>query len=58
MREDTWAAFTKVSATLGISQAFTTYNISHRQCRYGALLMRTVKEELFWLREWTSPAEV
>ena len=40
-------------ATLGITQAFTTYNNSKGNVDTERT-MRTIKEELFWLWEWHS----
>jgi transposase InsO family protein len=43
----------KTCATLGITQAFTIYN-NPKGNADTELLMRTLKEELLWLREWTT----
>jgi putative transposase len=40
--------------TLGIKQAFTSY-CNPKGNADTERLMRTIKEELFWLREWKSP---
>lgn len=50
-------AFMKAAATLGITQAFTSYN-NPKGNADTERLMRTLKEELLWLREWTSPLEL
>jgi len=42
---------------LGITQAFTSYN-NPKGNADTERLMRTLKEELFWLRGWTSPLEL
>ena len=47
----------KAAATLGITQAFTSYN-NPKGNADTERLMRTLKEELLWLREWTSPLEL
>lgn len=46
-------AFMKVYATFGITQAFTSYH-SPKGNVDKERLMRTLKEGLLWLREWTS----
>ncbi len=46
--------FLKVSATLGIPQALTRYNNPQGNADTERL-MRTLKDELLWLREWISP---
>jgi len=55
--QPTAVAFLKACANLGITQAFTTYN-NHKGNADTEHLMRTLKEELIWLREWTSPLEL
>jgi transposase InsO family protein len=55
--QPTSVAFIKATATLGITQAFTSYN-NPKGNADTERLMRTLKEELLWLREWTSPLEV
>ncbi len=55
--QPTSVAFMKASATLGITQAFTSYN-NPKGNADTERLMRTLKEELLWLREWTSPLEL
>ncbi len=47
----------KAAATLRITQAFTSYN-NPKGDADTERLMRTLKEELLWLREWTSPLEL
>jgi len=53
--QPTALAFMRASATLGIRQAFTSYNNPKGNADTERFL-RTLKEELVWLREWTSPA--
>jgi transposase InsO family protein len=55
--QPTAVAFLKACATLGITQAFTSYNNPKGNAETDRL-MRTLKEELLWLREWTSPLEL
>jgi transposase InsO family protein len=55
--QPTSVAFMKACATLGITQAFTSYN-NPKGNADTERLMRTLKEELLWLREWTSPLEL
>jgi transposase InsO family protein len=50
-------AFLKAAATLGITQTFTSYNNPKGNAET-ARLMRTLKDECLWLREWTSPLEL
>ena len=50
-------AFMKAAATLGITQAFTSDN-NPKGNADTERLMRTLKEELLWLREWASPLEL
>ena len=45
------------AATLGITQGFTSYN-NPKGNTDTERLMRTLKEELLWLRERTSPLEL
>ncbi len=52
--QPTSVAFMKTCATLGITQAFTSDNTPKGNADTERL-MRTLKEELLWLREWTSP---
>ena len=55
--QPTAVAFMKACATLGITQAFTSYN-NPKGNADTERFMRTLKEELLWLREWTSPLEL
>ncbi len=55
--QPTSVAFMKACATLGITQTFTSYN-NPKGNADTKRLMRTLKEELLWLREWTSPLEL
>jgi transposase InsO family protein len=55
--QPTAVAFMETTATLGITQAFTSYN-NPKGNADTERLMRTLKEELLWLREWTSPIEL
>ncbi len=55
--QPTSVAFMKTCATLGITQAFTSYN-NPKGNADTERLMRTVKEELLWLREWTGVLEL
>jgi putative transposase len=48
-------AFMPATAALGIRQAFTSYNNPKGNADTERFL-RTLKEELVWLHEWTSPA--
>jgi transposase InsO family protein len=47
----------KTCATLGITQAFPSYN-NPKGNADTERLMRTLREELLWLREWTSSLEL
>lgn len=55
--QPTAVAFMKTCATLGITQAFTSYN-NPKGNADTERMMRTLKEELLWLREWTSVQEL
>jgi len=55
--QPTSVAFMKTCATVGITQAFTSYNNPTGNADTERL-MRTLKEALLWLREWTSPVEL
>jgi transposase InsO family protein len=46
--------FMKTCSTLGITQAFTSYN-NPKGNADTERFMRTVKEECLWLHEWNSP---
>jgi putative transposase len=52
--QPTSVTFMKTCATLDIRQAFTSYNTPKGNADTERM-MRTLKEELLWLREWTSP---
>jgi putative transposase len=52
--QPTSLAFVRACAALGIRQAFTSYNNPKGNADTERFL-RTLKEELVWLREWTSP---
>jgi len=47
----------KTCQDMGIHQAFTSYN-NPRGNADAERVFRTMKEELLWLREWTSPFEL
>lgn len=49
--------FMKACSKMEISQAFTSYN-NPKGNADTERMMRTLKEELIWLREWLNPAEV
>ena len=53
--QPTALAFMRACAAIGIRQAFTSYNNPKGNADTERFL-RTLKEELVWLREWTSPA--
>jgi putative transposase len=53
--QPTSLAFMRAGAALGIRQAFTSYSNPKGNADTERFL-RTLKEELVWLREWTSPA--
>lgn len=55
--QPTSVAFMKACSTLGITQAFTSYN-NPKGNADTERMMRTLKEERLWLREWTSPVEL
>ena len=55
--QPTSVTFMKMCATLGITQAFTSYN-NPKGNADTERFMRTLKEELLWLREWTSALEL
>ena len=55
--QPTSVAFMKACHHLGITQAFTSYN-NPKGNADTERVMRTVKEELLWLREWTSAPEL
>ena len=55
--QPTSRAFMETCAGLGIKQAFTAYN-NPKGNADTERMMRTLKEELCWLREWSSTAEL
>ena len=55
--QPTSLAFMKACHTLGVVQAFTSDHNPEGNADTERL-MRTLKEELLWLREWTSPLEL
>jgi transposase InsO family protein len=55
--QPTSGAFMKACSLMGVQQAFTSYN-NPRGNADTERMMRTLKEELFWLREWHSPFEI
>ncbi len=54
--QPTSRAFGQACQSLGIRQAFTSYN-NPKGNADTERMMRTLKEELIWLREWRCPAE-
>jgi len=52
--QPTSVAFMRACSTLGIHQAFTSYN-NPKGNADTERVMRTLKEECIWLQEWTSP---
>ena len=55
--QPTSVSFMRACRILGISQAFTSYNNPKGNADTERVL-RTLKEECLWLREWTSPFEL
>lgn len=55
--QPTSRSFMKTCAGLGIKQAFTAYN-NPKGNAATSRMMRTLKEELCWLREWSSATEL
>lgn len=55
--QPTSVAFMKACRKMGIKQAFTSYG-NPKGNADTERVFRTMKEELFWLREWTSPFEL
>jgi transposase InsO family protein len=53
--QPTSLAVMRVCAAIGVRQAFTSYSNPKGNAEIERFL-RTLKEELVWLREWTSPA--
>lgn len=52
--QPTALAFMRACSTVGIQQAFTSYN-NPKGNADTERVMRTLKEECLWLQEWTSP---
>ena len=55
--QPTSISFMKACSDLGIRQAFTSYN-NPKGNADTERFFRTMKEELLWLREWSSPFEL
>jgi putative transposase len=55
--QPTSVTFMEACSTLGIRQAFTSYN-NPKGNADTERIMRTLKEECVWLQEWTSPFEL
>jgi putative transposase len=55
--QPTSVGFMKACRGLGINQAFTSYN-NPKGNADTERIFRTLKEELLWLKEWTSPFEL
>jgi putative transposase len=55
--QPTAEAFMKACSFLGVCQAFTSYN-NPKGNADTERLMRTIKEELIWLREWRDASEL
>jgi putative transposase len=55
--QPTSTAFMQACGTLGIQQAFTSYN-NPKGNADTERMMRTLKEECLWLQEWTCPFEL
>ena len=55
--QPTSVAFMEACSTLGIRQAFTSYN-NPKGNADTERMMRTIKEELIWLHDWTSAAQL
>lgn len=55
--QPTSRSFMETCAGLGVKQAFTAYN-NPKGNADTERMMRTLKEELCWLREWSSAAEL
>ncbi len=55
--QPTSVAFMEACSVLGIRQAFTSYG-NPKGNADTERMMRTIKEELLWLNEWTSAAEL
>ena len=54
--QPTSQSFIKACASMGIKQAFTSYN-NPKGNADTERFMRTLKEELVWINEWTSPKQ-
>jgi putative transposase len=55
--QPTSIAFMQACSNMGINQAFTSYN-NPRGNADTERIMRTIKEECLWLKEWTSPFQL
>jgi len=55
--QPTSEAFMRACGSMGIQQIFTSYN-NPKGNADTERMFRTMKEELFWLQEWTSPQEL
>jgi transposase InsO family protein len=55
--QPTSKGYMEACQNLGIHQAFTSYN-NPKGNADTERVFRTMKEELLWLREWTSPFEL
>jgi transposase InsO family protein len=55
--QPTSISFVKACGVMGIEQAFTSYN-NPKGNADTERFFRTMKEELLWLRDWTSPFEL
>jgi putative transposase len=55
--QPTSAAFMKACSALGVRQAFTSYNNPKGNADTERVI-RTLKEECLWLKEWISPFEL
>lgn len=54
--QPTAVAFMQACRAMGITQAFTSYN-NPKGNADTERMMRTMKEVLVWIREWTSPVQ-
>lgn len=55
--QPTSGGFMEACGRMGVEQAFTSYN-NPKGNADTERMMRTIKEELFWLSEWRSPSEL
>jgi len=55
--QPTSLSFMKACSALGVHQAFTSYNNPKGNADTERMI-RTMKEELFWLRKWKSEKEL